>query len=282
MSIIKEFREFFLRNASMNTGAKQDQELNFPTTHIVDGQTKYNRFLKRNIPTENVMKKFLESITFKLNVEDTAGETNHGLTKLCDVTQYGNATDNDVDGFTLTPKPSQIRDEFDTKVGDRTYTEENYVVTGQTLSQSVDALDVALAAAVAGTPAAIPTGVITMWSGAIGSIPTGWGLCDGTLGTPNLSGKFIVGYDALDADYNTIGNVGGEKEHTLILGEMPNHTHRTFDSLAGGGAEVRLAGGTIVTDSSVDNGYISTGGAGSGDPHENRPPYYTLAYIIKL
>ena len=39
----------------------------------------------------------------------------------------------------------------------------------------------------------IPTGVIVMWSGSIASIPTGWLICDGTNGTPDLRNRFIVG-----------------------------------------------------------------------------------------
>jgi hypothetical protein len=39
----------------------------------------------------------------------------------------------------------------------------------------------------------IPTGMISLWYGAIGSIPTGWYLCDGANGTPDLRDRFIVG-----------------------------------------------------------------------------------------
>lgn len=275
MSIIKEFREFFLRNTQVTLGSKQDQELGFPLTHFVDGQTKYNRLIRDNVPTENVMRKFLESITFKLNNEDTASETIQGLTKLCNNTQYTGGTDTDVSGFTLSVKPSQIRNEL----GDRVYTTENYVTGSMTFTEAIDALDVALAAA---PSASIPTGVITMWSGAIGAIPSGWRLCDGTSGTPNLSGRFIVGYDALDSDYNTIGNTAGEKQHTLTTAELPAHSHRTFNSSTGGGLETKLSSGAITEVSSVDGVFVDSENTGSGNSHENRPPYYTLAYIIKL
>jgi hypothetical protein len=58
----------------------------------------------------------------------------------------------------------------------------------------------------------VPPGVIVMWSGTVA--PAGWALCNGTNGTPNLSGRFIVGYSASQPDYNAIGNFGGENSHS--------------------------------------------------------------------
>jgi len=130
----------------------------------------------------------------------------------------------------------------------------------------------------------VPTGAIIMWSGAITAIPTGWALCNGSNGTPDLSGKFVVGYNSGDADYNAIGKAGGEKKHTLTVQEMPSHNHDN-------GAYNRLlkVDGTNTV-ASVDNGSIepnvtltaSIQAQGGNQPHENRPPYYTLAYIMKL
>src|SRR5690606_4177100 len=73
--------------------------------------------------------------------------------------------------------------------------------------------------------AVVPVGIISMWSGSIGNIPTGWALCDGTNGTPNLKGKFIVGYDPDVVDYNAIAKTGGLKEVTLTEDQMPAHNH---------------------------------------------------------
>lgn len=39
---------------------------------------------------------------------------------------------------------------------------------------------------------AIPKGVIWIWSGNKSNVPSGWGLCDGTNGTPDLRGRFII------------------------------------------------------------------------------------------
>jgi microcystin-dependent protein len=119
----------------------------------------------------------------------------------------------------------------------------------------------------------IPSGVIVMWSGSIASIPSGWALCDGTNGTPDLRDRFIVG---AGSSYNP-GDTGGENVHTLTIDEMPRHRHTV----------------TTTGYSWTGSGYITVGdnpwpefGAtnyeGGGQPHENRPPYYALAYIMKL
>ena len=71
----------------------------------------------------------------------------------------------------------------------------------------------------------VPSGVIVMWSGSINDIPLGWVLCDGLNGTPNLSGKFIVGYSTSDSDYNNVNNSGGNKEFTITLDNLPQHDH---------------------------------------------------------
>jgi len=95
----------------------------------------------------------------------------------------------------------------------------------------------------------VPTGSINMW--ATTTAPTSWLLCDGTavsrttyaalfavIGTtygtgdgsttfslPNLKGKVPVGRDSADASFDTMGELGGAKTHTLTSAEMPIHTH---------------------------------------------------------
>jgi microcystin-dependent protein len=69
----------------------------------------------------------------------------------------------------------------------------------------------------------VPKGGIIMWSGS--TVPTGWALCNGANGTPNLSGRFIVGINTSDADYNLIGKTGGQHTLTLTTNELPKHNH---------------------------------------------------------
>lgn len=148
----------------------------------------------------------------------------------------------------------------------------------------------------------VPAGVITMWSGSLANIPAGWALCDGNNGTPNLRDKFIVGAGSGYA----VGATGGEASHVLTVNEMPSHNH---DGITGGqnsnhthtgtltsvnrdgssGTRVREAdpsgtnGGVSYTTDYASNDHahgIALQGGGAG--HENRPPYYALAYIMKL
>jgi microcystin-dependent protein len=115
----------------------------------------------------------------------------------------------------------------------------------------------------------VPSGVIVMWSGSIASIPSGWALCNGASGTPNLLNRFIV---CAGDEYGVSGS-GGEKMHTLTVSEMPSHTHSNGVLSHHGAAPG--SDGAIMS--------LSTTGSSGGDqPHENRPPYYALAYIMKL
>lgn len=144
----------------------------------------------------------------------------------------------------------------------------------------------------------IPRGLIAMWNGV--SVPEGWALCNGQivedLQTPDLSGKFIVGWSSGNEDYNLIGNTGGQEKVTLSTQEIPSHVHNFADAyfieahsdLVGANGTQWIGNnlsGSNKTDR--DNSYVclwdhDTRAAGGGQPHENRPPYYVLAYIIKL
>jgi len=133
----------------------------------------------------------------------------------------------------------------------------------------------------------LPAGVIVMWSGKANEIPAGWHLCDGnsdgvttTLTIPDLRGKFIVGYDPNDGDYNEIGKKGGEKTVTLTEEQMPKHKHDVVKNMSTTWSV--NGGGLAVFASAAQFPDVLTGEKGGNQPHENRPPYYALCYIIKL
>lgn len=90
--------------------------------------------------------------------------------------------------------------------------------SAQEIDDAVDAIPV-LQVAIA---AVIPSGLISMWSGAASNIPDGWLLCDGSNGTPDLRGRFIVG---AGGDY-AVGATGGSNTVALSAEEMPSHTHK--------------------------------------------------------
>ena len=131
-----------------------------------------------------------------------------------------------------------------------------------------------------------PVGGIIMWSGSPADIPDGWALCDGRTSngrtTPNLSGKFIVGYSSSDSDYNPVGKTGGEKKHTLTVAEMPSHTHnmkfKSYD-LAASWKDQR---NFYTVSKGTEDQTKTSESAGSGQSHENRPPYYALFYIMRV
>ncbi len=147
----------------------------------------------------------------------------------------------------------------------------------------------------------LPQGLISMWSGSLTNIPTGWALCDGVNGTPDLSGKFVVGYNKTNGDYNQIGKTGGLEQVTLTQGQMPAHHHSGNTNAAGShnhsftgakkkgdgtgtGSSNDYYGALTRTTASAGNHTHSftTKTTGSGQAHENRPPYFVLAYIMKL
>lgn len=107
---------------------------------------------------------------------------------------------------------------------------------------------------------------------------------------PDLRGRFVVGYHDSDPDYQDYGSVGGEKEHILLTDEMPSHDHMFFgdDQLINhltkwGGKNVKEADGyDAKSESSGKSNVYTTSQTGEGTAHENRPPYYVLAYIMKL
>lgn len=130
----------------------------------------------------------------------------------------------------------------------------------------------------------LPKGVIVMWSGAVDAVPDSWALCDGTNGTPDLRGRFALGAGSSYA----VGSSGGEEKHTLTANELPVHTHGLPIHVSGTNVHelTVLEGhrydvaGTGHPETSVR--FYPGGPTGGNQPHNNMPPYYALAYIMKL
>lgn len=101
---------------------------------------------------------------------------------------------------------------------------------------------------------------------------------------PDLRGRFVVGYNVSDADYGSYGKVGGEKKHTLTVDEIPSHAHG--ENLWTGGNGSWRSGGSNSYPEAVSwhdrtTPFGTTDRTGGGGSHENRPPYYTLAYVMR-
>ena len=141
---------------------------------------------------------------------------------------------------------------------------------------------------------AIPSGGIILWSGSTGSVPSGWYLCDGTNGTPDLRNSFIVGAGNTYA----VGATGGTADAIVV-----SHTHTATSTVTDPGHLHFLVtnDGTSTNTSNVSASYsnanaygkntnsATTGitvattnaNAGTSGTNQNLPPYYALAYIQK-
>jgi len=166
---------------------------------------------------------------------------------------------------------------------------------------------------------AFVTGMIILWSGAANAIPSGFVLCNGSNSTPDLRGRFVVGYADNDSDYD-VGDQAGSKQVTLSTSQLPSHNHSVSVSgttstksltgditkisecynVAGAATGVFTKKGTgnspvtgssstsptagVDFDASHDHTFSASGTSGnegSGSAIENRPPYYALCYIMK-
>lgn len=151
------------------------------------------------------------------------------------------------------------------------------------------------------------TGIIAMWSGSIGTIPTGWVLCDGTNGTPDLRDKFVIGArqdDATVAKTNVTGSLlqtGGSKDaiavshthtatsvvtdpghgHNITSGHVNTRTNPYFNWVGTGGASVGVTGATVDPNTTGITVATTIASGGSSGTNANLPPFFALAFIMK-
>lgn len=162
----------------------------------------------------------------------------------------------------------------------------------------------------------IAIGFITMFSGSFdssghpinpktNSAITSWALCNGANGTPDLRGRFVLG---AGGSYSA-GAQGGTKEEVLSVAQMPQHKHDvTIDRTSlTGGMRVRtqsadswgivgISENGLFSDGNADDNHLDvrmtidashghTGSisySGGNQAHNNMPPYYALAFIMKI
>ncbi|MDH3979811.1 MAG: phage tail protein [Gammaproteobacteria bacterium] len=131
----------------------------------------------------------------------------------------------------------------------------------------------------------LPVGVIVMWSGSLDSIPAGWSLCDGRDGTPDLSNRFVLGAGA--DEY--LGNIGGSRthqhrtrDHIHQIDPPALRLHPAYGYSGYGGAGARERYYTIREQTLDMRPFKSGPTTAKPDSVQHLPPYYKIAFIMKL
>lgn len=252
----KQVRDGGLKDNSIETSKLKDNVIT--TEKIIDSAITTNKIENSAITTEKIAD---GNITNKKIADGSiTGEKIDGNVKKAENIIAEKINPNDVSNDNVQAKLNKIyEDMIDMSQGT---VADNSITTAKIANSSVtrEKTDFELFL--------VPSGFIGMWSGS--AIPNGWYLCDGTNSTPDLRNRFIVG----SGDEYVIGDIGGEKEHKLTIDEMPSHSHSyshsTYES--------------AYMNKGVNQGSdetLQTGKTGGDEPHENRPPYYALAYIMK-
>jgi hypothetical protein len=142
-----------------------------------------------------------------------------------------------------------------------------------------------------------PKGVIWLWSGSIDTIPDGWALCNGDNGTPDLRGRFVLGVNP-----NTKPVPGLTVREVNAKGGSETHNHKYFDTVWSensgfksgeinspfDGTDARIGSGDTDYDNTFRGNWRYTGPGleqelkGTDDQGKIMPPYWTLAYIMKI
>jgi hypothetical protein len=141
------------------------------------------------------------------------------------------------------------------------------------------------------TGTTIPTGMISLWYGSIGSVPLGWYLCDGTNGTPDLRDRFVVGAGST----YSVAATGGAADAIVVSHNHtatsvvtdPTHSHAFTGSVYV--SQGTTGGGSAQASTGLNTSAASTGitvattnvAAGVSGTNANLPPYYALAYVMK-
>jgi hypothetical protein len=133
----------------------------------------------------------------------------------------------------------------------------------------------------------VPTGAIIMWSGSIATIPSGWLLCNGSSGTPDLRDRFVVGAGttyAVDATGGSANATLVSHTHTASVVD-PGHNHSVplIQQVGTFGSQLHGAwnGGSTATTTASTGISVTNSTEGSSATNANLPPYYALAYIMK-
>lgn len=146
--------------------------------------------------------------------------------------------------------------------------------------------------------ASVPSGLIAMWYGTVQNIPTGWVLCDGQNGTPDLRDRFVYGLDSgspTTGGSNSVTPTGSATigSTTLTVEQLPAHTHSYTDQSNANNGNGTTYEGTSCKCRVVSDVSYTTNATGGGQGHthpgtltfnqqENRPQFFALYFIMKM
>lgn len=119
----------------------------------------------------------------------------------------------------------------------------------------------------------VPKGTIVIWSGIVADIPSGWVLCDGQNGTPDLRDRFVLGAGVS----HSVGDTGGE-EAVLLTSDECGIRSASLNAAGDGHANGISASKAKVTRYSI----LTVGDRMAATSAYNMPPYYALCYIMKV
>lgn len=153
----------------------------------------------------------------------------------------------------------------------------------------------------------VPRGTIVMWYGSSSSVPTGWAICNGSNGTPNMMNMFPRG--ASSTSYSSSSD-GGKDDQTLTVSQLPAHSHSVTGSVTvnstgsehyhgmradggsthSGGSRIRAEDDyskTLYTNTDGAHTHgtshnLGTADTGGGSTFDNRPAYRNVVFIMKL
>lgn len=141
----------------------------------------------------------------------------------------------------------------------------------------------------------VPIGSIMIFYGTMANMPPGWQLADGTNGTPDLRGKFIVGIGSSEGD-GEINSTGGATQHNhsgggVVTSDSHSHADTSLANTYGAVTNVQAGSGTSVSASnhyhwisspSISGGSHTHTSGGAAVTETNLPPYKKYYYVARI
>lgn len=137
----------------------------------------------------------------------------------------------------------------------------------------------------------VPVGAVMLWKGSYATIPDGYQLADGTNGTPDLRGKFLMGIAAGEDDDNLL-ETGGDTQHLHAMGTVSTasaHTHTVYLNNSSYSNTYPSGSSASVASVSHNHSWSAVTSSGGGHTHTGTyaavdclPPYTKYYWIARI